>query len=366
MTPFEPEKELLSWYDRAGRSLPWRRDRDPYRVWVSEVMLQQTRVETVIPYFEKFLERFPDAATLAAASDDQVLTEWQGLGYYSRARHLHQGVREVVQHYGGIVPSEPAVLRKLPGIGAYTAGALLSIAHNLPEPAVDGNVLRVFSRFLLIAEPVETVKVRKRIEVFVREMLERSERRGDFTQALMELGALVCVPRSPRCSDCPWEGGCKARKQGLQLELPQKKTPSPPRIVNVFTGILVVDGRVLVEKRPPQGILKGMWQFPSAELEAGDGKSALADVFAKMGVAVEVGEPLWQLQHIFSHRQWNLQVFRCKLNQFIETPPYAAELRRLEQDDFKPVIWAGPHRKLAGWLATAMGEDQSLIQQREG
>ena len=360
MNWFEPVSTLLAWYDRCSRSLPWRRDRDPYRVWVSEVMLQQTRVETVIPYYEKFLERFPDAAALAAAEEEQILGVWQGLGYYSRARNLHQGVREVVNRYGGQVPAEPEILRSLPGIGAYTAGALLSIAHNRPEPAVDGNVLRVFSRFLLIGEPVETAPVRKRIEQTVRQMLEGTQRRGDFTQALMELGALICLPRTPRCGECPWSAGCEAFRKVRQTEFPVKKAQAPPKPVNVYSGIFTVEGKVLTEKRPNRGILRGMWQFPSVEL-ASDGPtgemspaSALAEHFRQLGFEVEAAEPFWNLNHVFSHREWRMQVMRCTLQARTTASDLTTESRWLERHELPAHLWAGPHRKIAHWLFNEM------------
>jgi len=258
--------QLLAWYDLNHRDLPWRRETDPYRIWVSEVMLQQTRVDTVIPYYCKFLQRFPDTHVLAAAPEEEVMAHWQGLGYYSRARNLQNGVREVVARYGGKVPETKEAMRSLPGVGRYTAGAVLSIAHNKPEPAVDGNVLRVFSRLLRIEEPVEIASVRRKIEQAVRAMMEKSDRRGDLSQAIMELGALVCVPRSPRCEQCPWQMSCEAFRLQLQTVLPRKKALVVPRVVQVYSGILIEEGRVLVVRRPESGILAGMWQFPSIEV----------------------------------------------------------------------------------------------------
>ena len=220
--------KLLCWYDEAGRDLPWRHTRDPYAVWVSEVMLQQTRVETVIPYYERFLESFPTARALAEADEDTVLSHWSGLGYYRRARLLHQGVREVVAEYGGEVPEDADARRALPGVGRYTAGAIGSIAFDKEEPVVDGNVTRVLARLLRIKKPIGSSATTNQLwEEAAR--LVPGERPGDLNQALMELGATLCTPTKPRCLICPLTDACTAAKHGTQYERPimppRKRTP---------------------------------------------------------------------------------------------------------------------------------------------
>lgn len=359
MKPEQLTQRLLDWYDRNRRQLPWRQDRDPYRVWVSEIMLQQTRVEAVIPYYNKFLQRFPSLHDLAAAPEEEVLSYWQGLGYYSRVRNLQQGVREVVARYGGQVPDSPQDVRKLPGVGDYTAGAILSIAHNKPEPAVDGNVLRVISRLQRIEEPVEQSRTRKRVEQMVRDMMEQTTRYGDFTQALMELGALVCTPRSPRCGSCPWQDDCIAARDQVQAELPKKKAAEPPRQVQVHTGILIANQRVLAVQRPKTGLLAGMWQFPAVEvilpeqqLSEAELALALQQRFQQLGQTVLLRCEWQRLNHVFSHRQWDLRAFLCDAAaaDFTHRP----DASWLTGAELKTLNWAGPYRKLADRVQTEL------------
>ena len=352
--------QLLDWYDRNRRELPWRTETDPYRIWVSEVMLQQTRVEAVIPYYRRFLQRFPDMRALAAAEPEELLSVWQGLGYYSRARHLQQGVQEVQARYGGRMPDSREEISGLPGIGPYTAGAILSIAHNKPEPAVDGNVLRVFSRLLVIREPIDRLPVKRRIETTVREMMAGISRCGDVTQALMELGALVCVPRNPRCDSCPWQGHCAARLENAQDALPIRKAPALPRIVHVVTGLLLRDGQVLTVQRPPRGLLAGMWEFPSVESSDSPGTMAdaerlLQERFRELGREITVLSAGQSLTHIFSHRQWQLRTFFCR-DRAAKIPGSVDAGRWLPLGRIESLNWAGPHRKIAAGLVSEMGK----------
>jgi A/G-specific adenine glycosylase len=258
---------LLSAYDTWKRSLPWRGETDPYRIWVSEVMLQQTRVETIIPYYEKWLERFPDIDTLAEAEEDDVLRVWQGLGYYSRARRLQEGARVVRELHGGSLPGTKEALRSLPGVGDYTAGAVASIAFGEAVPAVDGNAKRVLSRMFDLPDPSP-----RALRTLAAELLD-PQRPGDFNQALMELGALVCVPRSPRCDGCPLEPECLARKRGTVQERPlPKRKKAVPEIDEVVLVVAARNGeggfRLLLRKRPSEGLLAGMWEFPGVEADA--------------------------------------------------------------------------------------------------
>jgi len=352
-------QSLLEWYDRMRRDLPWRTETDPYRIWVSEIMLQQTRVETVIPYYHRFLQHFPDMQALAVAQEEELLSVWQGLGYYSRARNLQQGVREVVDRYDGKVPDSHASMISLPGIGAYTAGAILSIAYNKPEPAIDGNVFRVLSRLLKIEDPVERPQTRRQIEAAVRAMMATVPRYGDITQALMELGAMVCIPRNPHCGECPWEELCIACTQKVQGSLPNKKSPEPPRIVAVHTGILISGGRILAMKRSAKGLLAGMWEFPSVETIAlptltTEGIRLLGVRFQEMGHEVAVDSEWRFLTHMFSHREWRMRIFLCRAMQLNgETTGGACWLDR---EQMSTVTWAGPHRKVADWVKEEFGE----------
>jgi A/G-specific adenine glycosylase len=261
-------RKLLAAYDAGKRSLPWRGETDPYRVWVSEVMLQQTRVETVVPYYRRWMERFPHLNALAEAEEDEVLRAWQGLGYYARARRLHQGARVVRERFGGVLPGNSEGLRELPGIGDYTAGAVASIAFGEVAPAVDGNVRRVLARLFDLADPKPS-ELRR-----LATRLVDPARPGDFNQALMELGALICGPRSPRCDECPVRRECLARARGTVGQRPAPKRKRAPGEMNVAVAVVVLRAKagephVLLRKRPGGGLLAGMWEFPGAEFGSG-------------------------------------------------------------------------------------------------
>jgi A/G-specific adenine glycosylase len=316
-------ERLLAWYRRGKRDLPWRRSRDPYHIWVSEVMLQQTRVETVIPYYHRFLERFPTIEALADAPEEDVLKLWEGLGYYSRARNLQSAVREVKERYGGVVPDTKEEIATLKGVGPYTSGAILSIAYNKPEPAVDGNVMRVLSRFFLIEDDIMKPGTRAVMEKLARELIPEGAA-GDFNQALMELGALVCTPRSPHCLTCPVMEHCAARHEGREEALPNKKKAKPPRpelrLAAFIEGTGEHAGKVLIRQRPQEGLLARMWELPHVQAEAGadrTGAEAMRLLQDKLAhdemLAVQPLEPLLYAEHTFSHIRWEMQVYRCRL-----------------------------------------------------
>ncbi|MBV6717089.1 A/G-specific adenine glycosylase [Paenibacillus chitinolyticus] len=262
---------LLAWYLIHRRDLPWRRSRNPYYIWISEVMLQQTRVDTVIPYFHRFVDLFPTVEALAVAPEDEVLKAWEGLGYYSRARNLQQAVREVHERYGGIVPDTKEDISSLRGVGPYTSGAILSIAYNKPEPAVDGNVMRVLSRYFLIEDDIAKPAARVGMERLARDLIPEGSA-GDFNQALMELGAMVCTPRSPQCLTCPVMDHCSGRLAGREETLPVKSKAKPPkperRLVALIEGEGENAGRILIRQRPQEGLLARMWELPHVELPA--------------------------------------------------------------------------------------------------
>ena len=259
---------LLAWYDANARDLPWRRTRDPYAIWVSETMLQQTRVDTVIPYYTRFLEHFPDLASLARADLESVYSLWTGLGYYSRARNLHSAAQSVVSDWGGALPDRAESLRELKGIGRYTAGALASIAFDREEPVVDGNVIRVLARLVGIREDVGERKVIDRFWSLASELVA-GPRPGDLNQALMELGATVCTPRKPACEGCPLESPCVARAQEDPASLPIKKKRTAVRRVEATAGWIERRGRVLGVQRPEGGLLGGLWELPGGDLQPG-------------------------------------------------------------------------------------------------
>ena len=304
---------LLEWYDANKRDLPWRKVKDPYRIWVSEVMLQQTQVDTVIPYYERFLSRFPTLTDLAEAEEEEVLKHWEGLGYYSRARNLHQAVKEVQERYGGEVPQDPKAIAKLKGVGAYTAGAIASIAFGLAEPAVDGNVMRVISRLLLVEEEIDRVKTRRLVEEIVRPLIPR-ERAGDFNQALMELGALVCTPKAPQCLTCPVQEVCRAYPLGRQTELPIKGKKRKLKTVNLVAGVVQRGDLVLIRRRPEEGLLAKMYEFPTVEYRDEDPLETITRyLYETYGLKVQGASPASSVQHTFSHLIWDIAVFHFSI-----------------------------------------------------
>lgn len=282
--------ELIDWFRREQRDLPWRRTRNPYHIWVSEIMLQQTRVDTVIPYYERFIERFPTPHHLAEIEPDELLKYWEGLGYYSRVKNLQIAVKEVVEKYGGIVPEEKELFESLRGVGPYTTGAVLSIAYGLPEPAVDGNVMRVLSRVLGIYEDIAAPKTRKIFEAAVHELIDPADP-SSFNQGLMELGAIVCTPKSPMCGLCPVSDVCFAYERNVQAELPVKTKKTKTETLRYDVLVYEKDGKVAIEQRPDKGLLAGMWQYPLVE-------------------SLGEGEYVGSAKHIFSHRIWELDVYR--------------------------------------------------------
>lgn len=295
---------LLIWYRQNARDLPWRREITPYRVWISEIMLQQTRVEAVKPYFERFMKELPDVKALAECPEDKLLKLWEGLGYYSRARNLQKAARQICTEYGGKLPADAEQLQKLCGIGTYTAGAISSIAFGRPAPAVDGNVMRVWARLTADERDILLPVVQKEAREDVAAVIP-TDHAGEFTQALIELGATVCVPAGEvKCDICPLQAFCKALEQGKADVLPNRSKARPRKIVDM-TVLLLYDGqRVVLHKRPDQGLLAGLYEFYHTEgvLDA----MQVAQHASNMGFEVlEVGKP-FAAKHIFTHLEWHM------------------------------------------------------------
>ena len=297
--PVSMRPALLEHFDAHARALPWREDREPYRVWVSEVMLQQTRVETATPYYERWMERFPSLSVLAEADEEAVLKAWEGLGYYSRARNLHRAARIVRERLNGCLPDNAHALRELPGIGEYSAGAIASISYGEAVPAVDGNARRVISRLFDLVCPS-----RAELRARATEILD-PRRPGDWNQAIMELGATICLPRSPRCGECPVAEHCRARAEGTQEARPLAKPRPRVRKASIAVLVAVRDGALLLTRRPSEGLLGGLWEFPSLELRDVDLMGACREVAESCGVEIRGGEARWsvlpRVRHLFSH-----------------------------------------------------------------
>jgi A/G-specific adenine glycosylase len=346
---------LVAWFHLRRRTLPWRESPSPYRVWVSEIMLQQTQVETVIPYFERFIDRFPDVHALAAAPLDDVLGLWSGLGYYRRARYLHAGARHVVATLGGELPATPEALRTIPGIGPYTAGAIASIAFGLPAPLVDGNVQRVLSRLSDEGAAVDAGPGHKRIWALADRLVRASADPSALNQGLMELGALVCRPTQPDCPACPFRDDCLASARGTVASRPVKKERRPPTVVHAVAAVLrshAGDPRLLFARRPDEGLLAGLWGLPmrelatdgaSAEPRPADGRDAapLASALGReLGIRLTVGRPRGRVFHQFTHRSLHL------------------DLIELHADAVPPEATGGAHLR---WLTPADAADQLAL-----
>jgi len=340
------QKNLLSWYQREHRDLPWRRTKDPYAIWVSEIMLQQTQVDTVIPYYEKWMKLFPTIQKLATAKEEKVLKTWEGLGYYSRARNLHQASKDICQKYKGTLPKDPEKLAQLPGIGPYSLGALLSIAFNQPVAAIDGNVLRVFSRLFALSKNVKDKETIETIRNGITHLFP-ANKRSEMTQAWMELGALICTPTNPKCFICPLASMCQAKKLGLTDKLPIISKRPKTKKVESAALILRQNGNVLLEKRPLGKIMGGLWLFPTVELLGSQDvhEKEVPQVFKKeFALEVKLVQHLTTLTHSYTIHRARLHVYKgaTKKTKRLETNLNWIPLKRLEKIPFPAV-----HAKIA-------------------
>jgi len=304
------QTHLIQWFEQNKRDMPWRKTSDPYHIWISEVMLQQTQVDTVIPYYERFIARFPTVFDLASDEEQDVLKHWEGLGYYSRARNLQKGAQQVVEQYKGIMPQTLKEILAIKGIGPYTAGAVLSIAYGVPEPAVDGNVFRVLSRVLSVWEDIAKPQTRKTFEALVREIIDPNNP-SFFNQGIMELGATICKPKNPLCSQCPVQTECKAFNEHAQEELPIKSKKKPPTPVSIaVAAIRNSEGRYLLRKRPESGLLANLWEFINVETNEEQKKDELTlYVEGITGKSMELTHSLFSLSHTFTHLKWNMDLY---------------------------------------------------------
>jgi A/G-specific adenine glycosylase len=303
---------LLNWYSVNHRDLPWRKTNNPYHIWISEVMLQQTQVNTVLPYYREFLQHFPDMEHLARASLQEVLKVWEGMGYYARARNLHRAAGIVLEQHGGIVPQSWQDLRKLPGVGDYIAAAVLSIAFEKPYPVVDGNVKRVLSRLFVMEQAVNISSSLKIYQQAAANVLDKRHP-GTFNQAMMELGATVCKPQHPLCTDCPLQTQCLAYQSNRTAEFPRKlKKPSTPQY-RIAVGVVFKNGRVLITRRKDDGLLGGLWEFPGGKIRNGEGSEAacIREIKEEVNLKVEIIAHLCRVKHAYTHFKILMDVYCC-------------------------------------------------------
>ena len=345
-----PVSKLLRWASRNLRDLPWRAEpRDPYRVWISETMLQQTQVVTVIPYFQRFTERFPTIDALAASPLDDVLKVWEGLGYYARARNLHRAAQQVVAEFGGRLPDTVEGLSQLPGIGAYTAGAIASIFFGRDAPVVDGNVKRVLCRVYALRGDTRQPKMDQKLWALAEANLPKGKA-GRWNEALMELGATVCLPRSPQCDECPLAEVCRARALGIQDKLPARAARKQTPHVDVTAAVIrpLRGRRMLIAQRPTGGMLGGLWEFPGGKVERGESleEGLRREIREELGIEIKVGRPVAQVEHAYTHFRITLYAYECRVVRGRPRAIEVADWRWVQFDELDNFAFAVTDRKI--------------------
>lgn len=342
------QNDLLDWYDEHKRSMPWRSTDDPYRIWVAEIMLQQTRVDTVRDYYRRFLEAFPTVEALAAANRDEVLKHWEGLGFYARARHLHEAAQTVVDEHDETVPDTMDAIRKLKGIGPYTAAAVLSIAYQKPHAVLDGNVTRVLSRVFAVEEDATTTATKRALRRLANELLD-PERPGDFNQAMMELGALICTPSTPLCERCPLQDVCQAHAAGTEEDYPVTPESEPVPHHDIAVGLVFdEEDRLLIQRRPDEGLLGGLWEFPGGKQEDGESTEAACrrEVKEELDVTVDVVDHFYTLSHAYSHFKITLHAFRCQIAEGTPVPQEGQPFKWVKIDALDQFAFPRANRRL--------------------
>ena len=345
---------ILNWYTRQGRKLPWRGSLNPYAIWVSEIMLQQTRVEAVIPYFKRWMERFPSIADLAAASEQEVLSIWEGLGYYSRALNLHRAAKIVMEEYDGKLPSDLQALRSLPGIGRYTVGAIASMAFGQDVATLDANLRRVFARVFNMAQPADSAAGEDVLWKLAEAHLPKGQA-GNYNQALMDLGASICLSKKPRCLLCPLREICQAYQRGVQEQLPVLKTKAEIPHYTVTAAVIRRDGKVLLAKRPSKGLLGGMWEFPGGKIERNETLEdcLTREIREELDAIIIVGEPFGIYQHAYTHFRITLHAFFCELTEGEPKPIQAAELVWVNPNELQHYPMGKVDRQIAQKLSSS-------------
>lgn len=340
---------LITWFKANERDLPWRKTYTPYHIWISEIMLQQTQMDRAVPYFTRWMERFPKISDIAVADEDEILKYWEGLGYYSRARNIRKAARRIVEEHEGIFPVSRKDILALPGIGPYTAGAIMSLAFEADEPAIDANVERVYARLFDIDTPMAEKETKQRVRALSDDLLPTGHARN-YNQAVMEFGALVCTPRSPRCNACPLTGYCEAYRLGITAHrpVPGKKKDITP--LDVVTGFLIHDGKVYIQKRPEGSVWAGLWEFPGGHIEAGEPpeQTVVREYREETGFDVEVTDKVSIIRHGYTTFRITLHCFVVRLKSKSAIPDLCAatEYKWLPPSELSQFAFPGGHRKL--------------------
>lgn len=347
---------LLAWFAPQQRDLPWRRGYSPYEVWIAEVMLQQTQVRTMLPYYQRWLERFPDISAVAAAGEDELLKAWEGLGYYSRVKNLQKTAKILLERFAGELPKERRSLLALPGIGSYTAGAILSLAFNQPVAAVDGNVKRVLARLFDLDLPIDSPTGHRVITELATALIPNGQARL-FNQALMELGALICLPRRPDCVRCPVAGGCRACACDRVAERPVRAPTGPTRPIAVAVGVLARDGKILIQKRPATGLMPGLWEFPGGKIEPGETVEAalMREFMEELRLEITVGARIAVIRHAYTSFRVRLHAHACTLTPVdqVPVPMKAVDYRWAALDELDLYPFPAANKRLINMITAA-------------
>ena len=347
-------EDLIAWYEKVKRDMPWRQTDDPYRIWLSEVMLQQTRVDQAQPYYERFVEAFPTVDALAAADLDVVLRLWEGLGYYSRARNMHKAARVVVEQFGSRFPDTYDAIRTLPGVGAYTAAAVLSIAYGRPHAVLDGNVIRVLTRAFAIPDEVNSQRTRNHLQILADALLDAS-RPSAFNQAMMELGATRCTPKAPQCPRCPLRSVCSAFDAGTPTAFPVKKKKAPIPHYDIAAGLVFDEqGRLLIQRRPEDKMLGGLWEFPGGKREPGEPleETCRRELREELGIDVEIDALFDRVSHAYTHFKITMYAFRCHIRAGTPTSREGQPLRWVPLSELDSYAFPRANRRLLDALHT--------------
>jgi len=359
-SPKTLQRQLLNWYEEEKREMPWRNNRDPYRILVSEFMLQQTQVKTVIPYFERWIKSFPTLQKLAQARESTVLKHWEGLGYYSRARNLRKTAQIIQQEYSGKVPESLSEIMKLPGVGRYTAGAVLSIAFDQRVPVLDGNVKRVLSRIFLLKENGGNRKSENVLWEVMQNLLPKMET-GNFNQAFMELGATVCLPKKPLCLLCPLKRTCQAQESGKQNHYPPRKQPPPSSKIEVSAGVILRRNKIFIQKRKTGGLMGGLWEFPGGKFEPGESPEQCLhrEIQEELGVTLHIDEKLMVVKHSYTRFRVTLHVFFCRIRSGRLSPTACEEWDWVKMEELETYPFPAANVKIIKRLMTTRGRASS-------